>query len=58
MFQSLAPGNQGHSGIGLALTKKLVEAHGGWIKLDSKEGARGTTFSVWWPRFQWRKNSD
>ena len=58
MFQSLARGAQRHSGIGLALTKRLVEGHGGWIKLDSKEGARGATFSVWWPRFQWRKNDD
>jgi PAS domain S-box-containing protein len=58
MFQSLARGNQRHSGIGLALTKRLVEAHGGWIKLDSTEGVRGTTFSVSWPRFQWRRKDD
>ena len=58
MFQSLAQGQQRHSGIGLALTKRLVEAHGGWIKLDSREGVRGATFSVWWPRFQWRKSND
>ena len=58
MFQRLATGQPEHSGIGLALTKRLVEAHGGWIKLDSAEGARGTAFHVWWPRFQWRKNDD
>jgi PAS domain S-box-containing protein len=58
MFQTLARGDQRQSGIGLALTKRLVEAHGGWIKLDSAEGARGATFSVWWPRFQWRKDDD
>jgi signal transduction histidine kinase len=58
MFHSSARDDQRHSGIGLALTKRLVEAHGGWIKLDSKEGVRGTTFSVCWPRFQWRKNDD
>ncbi len=56
MFQTLARGSPEHSGIGLALSKRLVEAHGGWIKLDSAEGARGTAFHVWWPRFQWRKN--
>jgi PAS domain S-box-containing protein len=55
MFQTLAPGAHEHSGIGLALTKRLVEVHGGRIKLESTEGARGTTFHVWWPRIQWRK---
>jgi PAS domain S-box-containing protein len=58
MFQTLAPGAHEHSGIGLALTKRLVEVHGGRIKLESTEGARGTTFHVWWPRIQWRKAHD
>jgi PAS domain S-box-containing protein len=58
MFQTLAPGNLEHSGIGLALSKRLVEVHGGWIKLDSTQGTRGTAFHVWWPRTQWRKNYD
>jgi two-component system, OmpR family, sensor kinase len=34
----------GH-GLGLATTKRLVDAHGGAIHVDSKEG-RGTTFTV------------
>jgi PAS domain S-box-containing protein len=58
IFQTLAADGHDHSGIGLALSKRLVEAHGGWIKLDSTAGTRGTSFHVWWPRFQYRKTPD
>ena len=57
MQRKLATETRDHSGIGLALSKRLVEAHGGWIKLDSKTGERGTAFHVWWPRFQFRKDA-
>ncbi|MEP6886230.1 MAG: PAS domain-containing sensor histidine kinase [Gammaproteobacteria bacterium] len=50
IFETLEPGNQRNSGIGLALSKRLVEARGGWLKLDSVAGVRGTAFHVWWPR--------
>ena len=50
MFHTLAAGVTDHSGIGLALSKRLIEAHGGRIELESTEGVRGTTFRVWWPR--------
>jgi signal transduction histidine kinase len=42
IFQTLANESSQRSGIGLALSKRLVEAHGGWIKLDSTAGARGS----------------
>jgi PAS domain S-box-containing protein len=58
IFQTLATETREHSGIGLALSKRLVEAHGGWIKLNSTTGVRGTTFQVWWPRFQYRTPAD
>jgi PAS domain S-box-containing protein len=50
MFHTLAAGVTDHSGIGLALSKRLIEAHGGRIQLESTEEVRGTTFRVWWPR--------
>ena len=35
----------GNSGLGLAITKAIVEAHGGTIEVASVEAA-GTTFTV------------
>jgi signal transduction histidine kinase len=36
------------TGLGLALVKRIVEGHGGRIRVESKIGA-GTTFHVWLP---------
>ena len=36
------------NGLGLAMAKSLVEAHGGEIRCESKEG-EGTTFIIWIP---------
>lgn len=35
--------------LGLSISKSLVEAHGGWIRVDSRLGL-GTTISVYLPR--------
>jgi len=58
LFQTLTTSERSGSGIGLALTKRLVEVHGGRIELESPvENGRGASFHVWWPRFP-RRTSD
>lgn len=51
LFQTLTSSERASSGIGLALAKRLTESHGGKIELITKDGERGATFNVWWPRF-------
>jgi two-component system sensor histidine kinase BaeS len=43
--------NSGGNGLGLAICKSLVEAHGGKISFESSPGT-GTTFVVEFPRAQ------
>jgi len=50
IFQTLASRDKVEgSGLGLSLVKKIVENQGGWIWLESAEGA-GTTFRFTWPK--------
>ena len=53
LFQTVSAERAG-TGIGLALSKRLVESHGGKIGLTSTDAERGCTFHVWWPRFERR----
>jgi signal transduction histidine kinase len=55
MFQTLRPRDEVEgSGIGLAIVKKVVEAHGGAVTLESAPG-KGSTFRFTWPR-EWKRS--
>jgi PAS domain S-box-containing protein len=50
IFQAVNPQNRSDStGIGLAIVKKIIEAEGGKIRLESQLG-QGTTFYFTWPK--------
>lgn len=51
LFQTLSGRDKENSGIGLAVTKRLVESHGGKIRIVASNQPRGTTFEIQWPRF-------
>ena len=60
LFQTATAAERGGSGIGLALTRRVVEVHGGRIELASPwpaGGDRGACFRVCWPRFP-RRTTD
>lgn len=55
LFQSSSAPGEKSSGLGLAVSKRLVEGHGGRIGVASRDGQRGTTFNFSWPHTQQSK---
>ena len=49
LFEPFFTTKQGGTGLGLPLSRQIIEAHGGSIAVDSEPG-RGTTFSLTFPR--------
>ncbi len=43
LFNKLDPHTEG-TGAGLAIAKRVVEHHGGWIKMESEGSGKGSTF--------------
>jgi signal transduction histidine kinase len=59
LFQTLTATEHGSSGIGLALTKRVIEVHGGRIEVVSPvRDGRGACFRFWWPRFPQRTSDE
>lgn len=54
LFQALSAKDAGNSGVGLAVCKRLVEAHDGKISIESNHELKGATFAFLWPRFSRR----
>jgi len=49
LFEKLTPGTEG-TGVGLALVKRVIEAHGGKVWVESDGPGRGSTFCFTLPR--------
>tara|TARA_R110001606_G_scaffold250202_2_gene398206 strand:- start:8794 stop:10284 length:1491 start_codon:yes stop_codon:yes gene_type:complete len=51
LFQTVTSSERSGTGIGLSVSRRLVETYGGRISIEANKHQRGVTFHVWWPRF-------
>jgi PAS domain S-box-containing protein len=51
LFQTASSSGKNSSGIGLSVSRRLAETHGGRIKAENNIHQEGSTFHLWWPRF-------
>lgn len=58
LFQTITASERGGTGIGLSVSRRLVESHGGRISIEANQHQRGVTFHVWWPRYLRKDNHD
>ncbi|WP_421853882.1 sensor histidine kinase [Marinomonas sp.] len=58
LFQTVTSSEQSGTGIGLSVSRRLVETYGGRISVETNKHQRGVTFHVWWPRFLRKDNHD
>jgi hypothetical protein len=45
-FSGLSPTNKRRTGLGLIISKSIIEAHGGKIWAENNKEGRGATFSI------------
>jgi PAS domain S-box-containing protein len=51
LFQTLNSESDERSGLGLSITKRLVEQHGGYIEVTENKNGRGACFIFSWPLY-------
>ncbi|WP_235522940.1 sensor histidine kinase [Novosphingobium sp. Leaf2] len=57
LFHRASPGTDG-DGVGLAFTRRMINAHGGMVTVQRDGTLGGAKFEVYWPRILLRENDD
>lgn len=57
LFHRASPGTDG-DGVGLAFTRRMINAHGGAVTVQGRGRLGGACFEVHWPRILLRENDD